>query len=52
MEKLVYDNGDQYEGGLLNYMLHCKGKYLYANGDRFQGEFQNDLPSDRVSTSW
>ncbi len=42
--KLVYDNGDRYEGDFMNDMFHGQGKYNYANGDLYRGEFLNDLP--------
>ena len=38
-----YENGDKYEGEILNGLLNGKGKYTWANGDVYEGDFSNNL---------
>lgn len=38
-----YDNGDYYEGSLLNNMKNGKGKLIYQNGTIYEGLFKDNL---------
>ncbi|CDW71949.1 UNKNOWN [Stylonychia lemnae] len=40
--KIIYSDGDQYEGKFLEDMKHGQGLYKYSNGDFYQGEYQRD----------
>lgn len=42
--KLVYVNGDSYEGHLYNGVRHGKGVQRWGNGDVYDGEFVNGYP--------
>ena len=37
--KILYSNGEFYEGNLKNNMRQNSGQYLYANGDSYDGEW-------------
>ena len=38
--KLIFSNGDIYDGFFLDNKMHGKGKFLYANGDVYIGDFE------------
>ncbi len=38
----ILENGDRYEGALLNKQKHGYGVYTYANGDTYTGDWLND----------
>jgi hypothetical protein len=40
--KLILENGDRYEGNLINNILDGRGKYISKNGDRYEGDFVNN----------
>jgi len=40
--KILYSNGDIYEGFWNDGMYHGHGKYIYANGNIYEGSFKND----------
>ena len=42
--KLVFANGDVYEGELKSYLPNGNGCYRYGSGDVYEGEFKNGLP--------
>lgn len=39
IERVEFDNGDVYEGEMVNGLRHGKGKYTWANGDFYEGEW-------------
>ena len=41
--RTIYDNGDIYEGELVNGKKNGKGKMEYTNGDVYEGLFKDDL---------
>ena len=43
--KCNYDNGDNYEGSLVDGVPDGNGIYVYANGDRYDGRFRNGRPN-------
>ncbi|HOK49059.1 MAG TPA: hypothetical protein PLM18_02690, partial [Sedimentibacter sp.] len=43
--KVVYPNGDVYEGEMKNGMMDGYGLYTYANGDIYEGEFKDNKPN-------
>ena len=40
--KIRYDNGDIYEGAIVDNKKHGKGKLTYVNGNFEEGNFVND----------
>lgn len=46
-QKIKYDNGDVYEGEMLNGMKNGQGKMIYANGNIYEGEWQDDFQNGR-----
>ena len=38
-----YPNGDRFEGGMLNGLMHGWGVYYHLNGDRYEGQFEHDM---------
>jgi hypothetical protein len=40
--KLIYSNGNIYEGSWNDGMHHGYGKYIYINGNIYEGNFEND----------
>lgn len=41
IERIEFDNGDVYEGEMVNGLRHGKGKYTWANGDVYEGEYKD-----------
>lgn len=41
--KMVWDNGNIYEGQWLNGIKQGTGKLIWANGDVYEGQWQNDI---------
>jgi|GEM_PF-2007601 len=41
---IIFDNGGQYSGDILNGMAHGKGEYVARNGARYKGQWQKNLP--------
>lgn len=39
IDRIEFDNGDVYEGEMVNGLRHGKGKYTWANGDFYEGEW-------------
>lgn len=39
IDRIEFDNGDIYEGEMVNGLRHGKGKYTWANGDFYEGEW-------------
>lgn len=42
--KLIWENGDTFDGGLLKNQRHGKGQFVWANGQIYDGEWVNDKP--------
>jgi hypothetical protein len=40
--KMIYINGDVYEGNWADNLREGKGKMIYANGDIYEGNWLND----------
>lgn len=40
--KLIFANGDVYEGDFLCDNLHGKGSYFWKNGDRYKGDYKSN----------
>jgi hypothetical protein len=49
--KLIYDNGEYYEGEWMRGKRHGKGIYVYIDGSRFEGSWENDRINGE-GTSW
>ena len=45
--RTIYDNGDIYEGELVNGKRNGKGKMEYTNGDIYEGLFKDDLKAGK-----
>lgn len=41
-ERIMYENGDIYEGGISNGRRNGKGKMIFRNKDVYEGEFKDD----------
>ena len=44
-ETITYDNGDKYDGDVVNGLPHGQGTYTRADGDKYVGEWRDDLPN-------
>ena len=47
--KLVWANGDVFEGTLVKGQRHGKGLFIWANGQRYNGDWVNDKPIGQAS---
>ena len=45
--KIVYPNGDTYDGEILNGMKHGKGTYKWSKGASYDGAWKNDVMSGK-----
>ncbi|HYD62526.1 MAG TPA: protein kinase [Noviherbaspirillum sp.] len=45
--KIVWNNGNQFEGTLVRGMKEGKGKFVWNNGQRYNGEWARDMPNGR-----
>ena len=43
--KIIWANGDVFDGGLQKGQRHGKGLFIWANGNRYNGDWVNDTPS-------
>ena len=50
--KLVWANGDVFEGTLVKGLRHGKGAIHWANGQRYNGDWVNDKPVGRASVQF
>ena len=49
MKKIIYPNGNIYEGGLKDGEYHGQGTYTFASGAKYEGEHKN---SDGLREVW
>ena len=42
--KMVWENGDTYQGEWKNGKTHGQGKLVWVNGDTYEGEWKNGIP--------
>lgn len=47
--KVVWANGDVFEGALVNGQRHGKGLFVWASGTRYEGDWINDKPMGQGS---
>jgi serine/threonine protein kinase len=45
--KVVWDNGDQFEGTLVRGVKEGKGQFIWANGQRYKGDWAKGLPNGK-----
>ncbi|MCY4041543.1 MAG: hypothetical protein OXF72_09835 [Gammaproteobacteria bacterium] len=48
----VYENGDRYQGTMLDGMRHGQGRYEWAQGHVYEGGYENDLPNGEGVYTW
>ena len=47
--RIVWDNGDQFEGVLVRGQKEGKGEFRWANGQRYRGDWSRDQPNGKGS---
>lgn len=47
--RIVWSNGDQFEGTLVNGKKEGKGKFIWSNGQRYTGDWARDVPNGKGS---
>ena len=45
--RMMYENGDTYEGTFAHNQKHGRGKFLWADGDCYEGMFHKDRRYDK-----
>ncbi|HJV52268.1 MAG TPA: protein kinase [Noviherbaspirillum sp.] len=45
--RIVWRNGDRFEGTLVNGVKQGKGEFTWSNGQRYKGDWANDMPNGR-----
>jgi serine/threonine protein kinase len=45
--KIVWNNGNQFEGTLVRGVKEGKGKFAWNNGQRYSGDWANDMPNGK-----
>lgn len=45
--RIVWSNGDQFDGTLVNGKKEGKGKFSWANGQRYTGDWARDVPNGK-----
>ena len=45
--KIIWTNGNQFEGTLVRGMKEGKGRFVWNNGQRYSGEWVRDMPNGR-----
>ncbi|GAB3539778.1 serine/threonine-protein kinase [Noviherbaspirillum agri] len=45
--KIVWKNGNQFEGTLVRGSKEGKGKFIWANGQRYSGDWARDMPNGK-----
>ena len=51
-EKITFDNGDVYEGGIVNGSPHGRGKITFKSGDIYEGDFDNGKMAGKGKYTW
>jgi len=49
---IEWDNGDRFEGSLVNGVREGTGTFVWANGNRYHGQFANGLPHGQGFTRY
>jgi serine/threonine protein kinase len=47
--RIVWDNGDRFEGTLVRGVKEGRGEFIWANGQRYRGDWSGGLPNGRGS---
>jgi serine/threonine protein kinase len=47
--KIVWANGDRFEGTMVNGKKEGKGKFIWHNGQRYNGDWAHDVPNGKGS---
>ncbi|MGI9133564.1 MAG: MORN repeat-containing protein [Rhodoferax sp.] len=47
--KLIWSNGDTFEGSLSRSERHGKGRFVWANGQSYDGDWEHDKPDGQAS---
>jgi hypothetical protein len=47
--RIVWDNGDRFEGTLVRGVKQGRGEFIWANGQRYKGDWARGLPNGRGS---
>lgn len=50
--RLVWTNGDVFEGTLVRGVSQGKGSFTWANGQRYEGDWERDLPNGKGTISF
>ena len=50
--KVVWANGDVFEGPMVKGLRHGKGLFVWANGQRYNGDWLNDTPTGQASVQF
>lgn len=45
--KIIWKNGNQFEGTLVRGVKEGKGKFIWANGQRYSGDWARDMPNGK-----
>lgn len=45
--KIIWKNGNQFEGTLVRGIKEGKGKFVWANGQRYSGDWARDMPNGK-----
>lgn len=45
--RIVWSNGDQFDGTLVNGKKEGKGKFSWSNGQRYSGDWEHDIPNGK-----
>lgn len=50
--RIMWANGDIYDGSLLKGQRHGKGQFIWANGQRYNGDWVRDKPTGQASVQF
>ena len=50
--KIIFANGNIYEGDFVNDNFHGKGCFTYASGDKYSGDFEENKKSGQGECCW
>ena len=45
--RIIWKNGDRFEGTLVNGIKQGKGVFIWSNGQRYKGDWANDMPNGK-----